>query len=266
MTKRLGLTIWVAFVIALFFTANINTPSPVIPSASLAPQPAANSIAAGQVEPILRRLDYRDPASWSQQIHHPQAVFIKLHVNGFELRPGDYLTVSSPDGTESYQYPATQQPSSPDQPFWVLSISGDTAIIQLHLAARLDRPVGYQGVTLDRYAWGYPRDNAQPDLFSQEVCGQNERVDVSCYEGSHPSEFSRVAPVARMVMPLGVGAFPSCTAWRIGPNNHMIANEHCIANQTQLEAAEFWFNYQRPACGSGDPGPVVKVAGDELLA
>ena len=108
-----------------------------------------------------------------------------------------------------------------------------------------------------------------PPLSGASTCGSNQKADVICYQLSYPREYSRVGPIARMVItdPVSVGAdFGSCTAWRIGPNNHMLANKHCIADQAQLAAAEFWFNYQRPKCGSGAPGPVVKVAGDTLLA
>lgn len=56
-----------------------------------------------------------------------------------------------------------------------------------------------------------------------------------------------------------------CTTWRVGSDNHMMTNNHCISTQSATQASEVWFNYQNTTCGSTTPAPVTKVTGAQML-
>ncbi len=258
-------TVFISIFLNLIWAFILNVSPTSSPPLAIFEQYQPQVAPIGEQVAINLDITYTDPESWTHSIYHPSATFIKIHFDTFALRPDDYLTVSNPAGTEIYRY--DHQTPSHKSEFWATSISGNTAIIKLHTSsAPITAADSKFGAVIDRYGWGYDLTNLPTSPITPfSTCGSNERTDVVCYEASHPTEFNQVAPVARMVMPEGVGSFTSCTAWRIGPNNHMIANEHCIEDQTQLSAAEFWFNYQRTECGGSEPTNVVKVTGDQLL-
>ena len=96
---------------------------------------------------------------------------------------------------------------------------------------------------------------------TESTCGVNERRDVACYKSSHPTEYAHTKPVARLL----IGGRSLCTGWRVGNDNHMFTNNHCIENKSELASTENWFNYQRSNCGSGSKGPTVKVGGAKFF-
>lgn len=74
----------------------------------------------------------------TQIIRHPGAAYVKVHFSSLRLADGDHVTVSSPDGEESYRYDrylnrATGSDYTIDgQPgFWAMSVEGDTAVVTL---------------------------------------------------------------------------------------------------------------------------------------
>ncbi len=95
----------------------------------------------------------------------------------------------------------------------------------------------------------------------ESVCGSDQRLDAACYQDSHSVEFGKSNAVAMHVYN-GLGW---CSAWRVGPGNHMFTNEHCITNQAELMASEFWFGHQRLECGSGTTQLPTIVTGRTLL-
>jgi PKD repeat protein len=99
------------------------------------------------------------------------------------------------------------------------------------------------------------------DASIENSCGTSERLDTVCWAGSDPAAYDRSGPVAKILV--GTSA---CTAWRVGPDNLMFTNNHCINSKSLVSATEVWFNYEKSVCGGSGTEPVVKVAGDQLLS
>ncbi|MFT4928896.1 MAG: serine protease [Phenylobacterium sp.] len=213
------------------------------------------------------------------------AVFIKVHFSHFNLPAGAYVTVSDLTGKESYRYDGQDHKSATFSAsagenglnqFAAMSVFGDTAIVKLIV------PPGVvwqkqHAIKVDKFNAGSSEDSladkaAQAQAISPVLdvvgsepfssCGVNERRDVACWSSSHPVEYARTSPVARLLM-AGSGL---CTGWRASDTNRMFTNNHCLDNQDRLENTEIWFNYQADTCnGTVDNSKVVKVTGKDLL-
>ena len=210
-------------------------------------------------------IDYSNSSTWQQTIHFPDAAYIKVHFQKMELRPGDTVTVSDPEGIYLRTYPGDSFTTDPDDKtgFWALSVLGDTAVITLNtnIIESSTTKDNQLGIHIDKYARGFS-ENELANFTPESTCGTNQRTDVACYEVSHPTEFNISSAVVRIL----VNGNSHCTGWRVSPDNFLFTNEHCITSQAELNQMEFWFNYQRPNCLSGDPNTnVVMVTGDQFL-
>lgn len=201
-------------------------------------------------------------------IKRPKASFIQVHFAKLQLPPGVFVEVSNADGTQVHVYGKSSSSlftlrdgDDGVHSFAALSIFGDTAIIKVKGNSKTKQDYH---VEVDSIMRGFNEDdflfNSMPE--PQSTCGVNQRTDVQCWADSHPIEYERSRPVARLL----INGSASCTAWRVGPDNRMFTNNHCISSATGPGKTEVWFNYQRTGCGSGStPGRVI-VTGDELLA
>ncbi|MGW3789842.1 trypsin-like serine peptidase [Micromonospora arida] len=241
--------------------------------APLAPQseraPEANQFSAegvttiGELRTVDGSLSYA-PNGGTQIIQHPGATYVKVHFSSLRLAEGDYVTVSSRDGKESYRYDrhlnrATGSDYTTDgQPgFWAMSVEGDTAVVTLHSS----RPSRGSAATIDRFWRGYDRTEIAAHNFStQSVCSTDARRDVVCYQNSHPTEYARGRAVARLLISGG----GLCTTWRVGNTNRMLTNKHCFSTQSAVSGSEMQFNYQCATCGGANPGAGTKVSGATL--
>ena len=193
-------------------------------------------------------------------IREADASSIKVHFGEVDLADGVTVTVADPDGLTSHSYPGAGSTSDQGSGFWALSVLGDTAVITMEGTASglMD-----SSLVIDMYAWGYPLDPLYgPPL--ETVCGTDDRLDVVCYEQSHPIEFAQASASAHVRITTPQGTFV-CTGWRVGEGPHMITNEHCVTSQADLDSTEFWFNWQRLNCGAGGSGPITIVGGDDFL-
>ncbi len=215
-------------------------------------------IRIGEDESIFVVLETTAQGSREHAVHYPDASFIKIHLSEVVLASGARVTVESKTGTEIHTYPGSPSTGSDGPGFWALTVFGDTAIVKLHQSMTNDTE---SRVVVDRFIRGYADFEWPGPGQPESTCGGLERVDVACYEATHPVEFDTAHAVALHV----INGFANCTSWRVGSGPHMMTNEHCITSQTELDQSEFWFNYQRPDCGSGTPGPVTVGTGDTLL-
>jgi hypothetical protein len=188
--------------------------------------------------PTDRTLTYR----------YPGASYVKLHFSRALLRPGDTVVVADPTGAESYRYTAEDLTADP----WAMSISGDTAIVRLEQGGY--DPLGLRtrlaglGVSVNQIA----RGNASATGRSAPE-GPTQRRDRA---------YQKSKAVARML----INGIELCTSWRIGPNNRMITNNHCVANGSDVRRSEIWFNYECAQCNGYEILRTTKVWGNELLA
>lgn len=205
----------------------------------------------------------------SETISVPEASYIKVHFDYFNLPDGVYVEISNPEGTEVYTYDNTYATEfTVDEKlgqdgvysFSSMSISSDTAIVTLH--NRYNVPFEKeQGIVISSFTEGYSLEMIEllyGDVFTRSTCGGLERVDVACFENNstYSAEIDRARPVARLVMSGGL-----CTAWRVSDQNYMFTNNHCMSTQSAVSSSEVWFNYQRTGCGSGSTTTPTKVSG-----
>ncbi|PAJ75288.1 hypothetical protein CJF42_05875 [Pseudoalteromonas sp. NBT06-2] len=206
-------------------------------------------------------------------ITEPGSEFIKVHFNRFNIPLGAYVTVASADGKEIYRYDGINNKNATFNgqigenginQFSAMSVFGDVAVVTLHLPEGVHWTQSHQ-IEVDRFNAGQneaiPLNINPSDIDPTSSCGVNERVDAVCWASSNPVEFERTRPVARLLM-AGSGL---CTGWRVGAENHMFTNNHCLSTQSKLADTEIWFNYQKTTCGGSTFSGTVKVTGKDLL-
>jgi trypsin-like peptidase len=233
----------------------------------------------GELMPVKRVLSYLTGTPQRETFSYPSASYVKLHFSRMAMRPGDYLTVSNADGTESYRYDAPGNPGTGAADKWAMSITGDTAVLEMHRAAGdplgLSSTLGRLGVDVDRVARGYSRteQSRKPERQligpgqtstgrEESVCGNDTSVDAACYRSADPVAYTKSKAIARLL----INGTELCTGWRVGPNNRMLTNNHCFTNSSEAFQTEVWFNYQCASCGGYDVFQPTKVWGASVLA
>ncbi|MEU8237239.1 serine protease [Actinoplanes missouriensis] len=232
----------------------------------------------GELIPVRKVLEYLTGPR-EEKFSYPGASYVKVHFDRLDMLPGDYLTVSNPEGTESYRYEAS------DDARWAMSITGDTAIVEMHRAVDplgLGGALGNLGVRVDRVARGFDRGeskrarqsgesqrvrrgaDSQPARPGREesVCGADTSSDAVCYQSADPVAYTKSKAIARLL----INGTELCTGWRVGPKNRMITNNHCLTTSGEAYDTEVWFNYQCAKCGGYDVFKPTKVWGDQVIA
>ncbi|GIF11148.1 trypsin-like serine peptidase [Actinoplanes teichomyceticus] len=234
-----------------------------------APGPTARRQRVGELLSVGALLGYR-AGPREETFRYPGASYVKLHFARLAMLPGDYVTVSNPARTESYRY----EPG--DEHRWAMSITGDTAVVEVHRAAD---PLGLRtaldglGVTVDRVARGFSRTEQarvpEPGLGrpgrtgrEESICGVDTSADAVCYQSSDPVAYVKSKAVARLL----INGTELCTGWRVGPKNRMLTNNHCLTTSGEAYDTEVWFNYQCARCGGFDVFKPTKVWGDQVLS
>ena len=204
--------------------------------------------------------DANRPVVWRDVVVSPNAEFLRLHFRGFALAPGDYVTVSNPDGSDFWVYEGRGRKGTGD--FWSFAVQGDTAIVELH-----GGPRNSNGYHIDALGHG-SRQIGPPSATPEIVCGTDGREDIACHTLPHLDDIPIVyeRPVANLLFVSGPFLF-SCTGWLIdGLNNHtLITNNHCISKQGEVDSLQASFNYQSTVCNSDMPAAIKSYAGGNLL-
>ncbi|MBQ4879285.1 trypsin-like peptidase domain-containing protein [Pseudoalteromonas luteoviolacea] len=205
----------------------------------------------------------------TQTVTHPNASYIKLHFKNINLAGGGKLVVRSKDGSERYEYTehnmraaTLAQADDGVTSFSAMSISAETAVVEYTPGSQVTTN---QSAIIDYYDHGTenePQLAPATDVGISSTCGAMERKDVQCWANTHPTEFERSRPVARLLMN-GSGL---CTGWRVGPDNRMFTNNHCVESASKLSNTEVWFNYQHTSCNGSTREAVVKVTGKDFLS
>jgi hypothetical protein len=257
--------------------------SPAPPQAAADPEVLPESATAaakagrqkvGELVTVDKLLGYGQPR---ESFTYPGASFVKLHFDRLAMLPGDYLTVANSSGTESYRYDAPAVLSTGTVSEWAMSVTGDTAMVEMHHAGggvpeSTGLPGGL-GVNVDHVARGFssPEQAREPTEQlavpgrtgrEESVCGGDQSVDAVCYQSADPVAYMRSKAVARLL----INGTELCTSWRVGAKDRMITNNHCFATSADAANTEVWFNYQCTACGGHDTFQPTKVRGDKVLA
>ncbi|MEM9102671.1 MAG: PKD domain-containing protein [Pseudomonadota bacterium] len=206
-------------------------------------------------------------------ITEKEASFIKVRFGEFNIPEGSYVLVSNPDKSEIYRYgpkvksPLTfnaEQGEDGIHRFSSMSITGETAVIT-YVPGDTVWNEKIHNIHVTSYNRGFSTDEIastkSDDIDLSSTCGVNERRDVMCWANSNPVEFERTRPTARLLL----NGSSLCTAWRVGPDNLLFTNNHCISNQSSMSSLEVWFNYQQTSCGGSQTAAITKVSGAQIL-
>ncbi|MBO3735727.1 trypsin-like serine peptidase [Glycomyces niveus] len=216
----------------------------------------------GEVAELSESLTYADGAD-ILKVSGPDAGYVKVHFERLLLNTGDFVTVSSPDGAESYRYDQSMIDA------WATSITGDTAVVELHRESGGGGSSAL-GVLIDKAAYGFTADevdglaqqradNARPE---ESICEGDEKRASACYRTSHPAVVANAEPVARLL----IDGTVLCTAFRVGEGNRLLTNHHCFTETKEAQGTEVWFGYDCTVCGADITNAPVKVHGSEVLA
>ncbi len=225
----------------------------------------------GELLRVDRLLGYLSGAPKKETFRYPGASYVKLHFGRMAMLPGDYLTVSNADGTEKYRYDAPSILNTGPIDKWAMSITGDTAVLEMHRGAGdllgLGSVLGRLGVDVDQVARGYSRteQRRQPAGRTgreESVCGSDTSADAACYRSADPVAYTKSKAIARLL----INGTELCTGWRVGAQNRLLTNNHCFSSSGQAYETEVWFNYQCSKCGGYDVFRPTKVWGSKVLA
>lgn len=199
------------------------------------------------------------PVAWSETVSVPGATFLRVHFSRFDLPDGDFVSVSSPDGTDYWTYTGKGPQGSGE--FWSFAVESSQAVVRLHAGPRDERKAGAPyGATIDRLAVGTvdlsAGDAPEPDV----ICGTDGRQNVACHSTIN------TRPVARLSFQSG-GSSYVCTGWlAAGSNaNTMVTNNHCFDTQSETNTVQARFNYQRTTCTGTTTATTTSYAGGTFL-
>nr|WP_221378393.1 serine protease [Actinoplanes polyasparticus] len=230
----------------------------------------------GELVSVRKLLGYLGGKPRQETFRYPGASYVKLHFSRMALMPGDYVTVSNADGTESYRYDAPADRTERGDR-WAMSVTGDTAVLEVHRGGGnllgLGDLAGSLGVDVDRVARGFSRteQDRQPEKQmtapgrtgrEESVCGADTSADAACYRSSDPVAYTKSKAIARLL----INGTELCTGWRVGAQNRMLTNNHCFTTSAQAYDTEVWFNYQCAKCGGYDVYQPTKVWGSKVVA
>ncbi|GIF77076.1 trypsin-like serine peptidase [Asanoa siamensis] len=223
-----------------------------------------------------------------QEFSYPGADYVKVHFDQLTMLPGDYVTVADPAGTEVHRIESDpldvvggllgSRAEESGAGRWAMSVTGDTAVVELHRA--LPDPLGVRevaglGVRVDKVARGFSSaeqeaaDSSAREATSagqtgreESVCGSNEARDAVCYKSADPAAYKKSKAVARLL----INGTELCTGWRLGTTNRMLTNNHCMVTSGDAYDTEVWFDYQCNKCGGHAVFKPTKVWGDKVLS
>ncbi len=195
--------------------------------------------------------------AWSETVFSPGATFLRIHFQKFNLPDGDYLTVSSPDGSDFWTYMGKGPRGTGE--FWSFVVESDTAIVELHSGSQL-KARGRHGVGIDRIAHGTLPINEDGTFIQKVICGTDGKENAVCHTDVN------VRPVARLSFQSGGSSFV-CTGWlAAGSNaNTMVTNNHCFTTQSEVNTVQARFNYQTTTCGGTTQATTTTYAGGTFL-
>lgn len=194
------------------------------------------------------------PVVWEDRVYSPGAKFIRVHFADFDLSAGDYVSVSSLDGSQFWTY--TLKGLHGNKKFWSFAVDGETAVIRLHAG---NKP-GY-GYRIDKIAHGSKKITPEPEV----VCGTDGREDIACYSGNAAINNAQRS-VARLLFQSGGGSFLCTGSLVAGSNNStLMTNNHCFSTQTETNTLQAKFNFQRTTCGGSVNATQTDYAGGTFL-
>ena len=130
------------------------------------------------------------------------------HFSRFELAPGDFVVVRSPDFSRSWAYEGFGKGDlgrRGNAGFWGIHIGGNRAVVELWSTGERN---GW-GYAIDRYARGYTAEEMGevPDGI-ESICTNDDKENAVCYEVSEPEVYQKGRAVARLLIGVPLRNWP----------------------------------------------------------
>jgi hypothetical protein len=190
---------------------------------------------------------------WEQEFHWTDAGYIAIHFSNFDLAPGDYVEISSPDGKFAYKFKEkgkrVKHNTESINSFWATHIPGATAIVRLHSK---NKNSAY-GFVIDKWARGYESGYIEAVLAGLEedelsrieaICSSDDKQWAKCY--SSTTMYDKARTVARLL----IGGTSACTGWLLGSEGHVVTNNHCISTQSEANNTDYEFMAEGATCAT----------------
>ncbi len=180
---------------------------------------------------------------FEQQFNYPDAGYISVHFSKFDLAPGDYVEISSPDGQYVYTYKEKGKKVRDNEvlsEFWATHIPGDTAVVRLISKGNK----GGYGFEVDQWARGFEREYIDAVVTDMEedymasieaVCSSDDKEWAKCYDGTEM--YNKAKAVCRLL----IGGTSACTGWLLGSEGHVVTNNHCISSSSDAANTDYEF-------------------------
>lgn len=215
---------------------------------------------------------------FEQEYFWPGAAYIAIHFSKFDLGPGDYVEISSPDGQYVYKYKekgkVVRGGNAVIENFWATHIPGEKAVVRLYGKSagggwgfEVDQWVrGYEREVIDALMSEFDRDEElpageeviRPDAISgpESICSTDDKEWAKCYLGTEM--YNKSMAVCRIL----INGSSACTAWLLGSEGHVVTNNHCVGSQSAADNTDFEFMAEGATCTTdcsgwfGCPGTV----------
>lgn len=210
---------------------------------------------------------------WRQVIRVPGALGLGLNFDAFELQKGARLFVYNAD--QSIVIGAfDSHNNNPDQVFSTQIIPGETLVVEYQEPFYPGKSSSMEYGLLNIESVIYLGYGGGLGLFGEGEKGLGDagscNININCTEGNIWQDQKR--GVARMLMRVGDSYF-WCTGTLINNTAQdasplFLSAAHCGANATDRDMLfwQFYFNYERPACGNSGTPPQHLIVGSELKA
>jgi len=187
---------------------------------------------------------------FEQVFHNPGSGYIAVHFSAFDLGPGDYVEISSPDGKFYFTYREKGKVARGGEAvlsnFWARHMPGDTMIVRLYSNSRK----GGWGFVIDKWVAGYEPHIIEAlltgvdpfDADVEAICSSDDMEWAKCYEGT--TMYDKGRTVARLLM----NGSTACTGWLLGSEGHLMTNNHCIGSQSTADNTDFEFMAEGGTC------------------
>lgn len=219
-------------------------------------------------EDVVQRLETPHPYGgstgvvWEREFHWPNAGYIALHFSSFDLAPGDFLVISSPDGMYSYTYEGQGKVVRGGETvlgtFWATHIPGDTLIARL---VSKNGSAG-DGFVIDKWVRGFERQFILAATAGVDLEEANEIIATKDWAVQIEEKVSLLETKNKAVAQrlLTNGKYAS-TGFLIGCEGHLMTTYKSIGSQEDADNTDYEFM----TAGSMD-GVVVAGSGTLVKA
>ncbi len=196
---------------------------------------------------------------WRLRVISEGAVSLNLGFTRYRMPPGGRLRVYTPDGEEVVG-PFTDADNATHGQLWTPLISGGDAVIEAAVPSTRRNDLVLELASINR---GF-RDLA-PTSVSLPSHDRTCHIDAACEEADpYRDQVGSVALLQISGRDRCTGVLLANTAGTRLP--YMLTAEHCVGDSDEAASVVVYWNYQRPACGSGSASKAQSQSGALLRA